>query len=282
MPDRFDRVSGEIYRGGAPSADDLKLMSDIYNMKTILSLDGNIGDSIAPTVKSLGMSHIVIPISGSHTFDLMKYLQNHIVSILTNNQPIYVHCRHGSDRTGMAIALYRIDHDGWSQDDALREALSFGFGDKLDNRTEKLYRSIITKQAQSAVDQARDFFDMGRAPPAFLPQQSFAPKEDVKFWEPIEPIEDAPPSFRDPYAFNIELKYPEDEKEKRRRELRAIILEELLSIIPQVGNYDNFDGIRGAGPLAGDDENTGGFSYEGRGGVPGGVGPSNTGGFINL
>jgi hypothetical protein len=283
MTDRFDNVSEEIYRGGAPSENDLDLLSNVFNIKTILSLDGNIASGIAPKVKELGMEHIVIPISGIGSFSLMKYLQNNVVSILKSKQPIYVHCRHGSDRTGMAIALYRMDHDGWSAEEAMEEARSFGFGDKLDDNTEKLYGNIIMRRAQSAVDSARDHFDMGRVPPAFSPMQSFAPEEDVKFWEPIEPIEDAPPAFRDPFAFNLKLQHPVSEKEKRKRKLRAIVLEELLSnTAPQIGQYDNFDGIRGAGPLAGDDENTGGFSYDEGGGLLGGVGPSGTGGFINL
>ncbi|KKN74496.1 hypothetical protein LCGC14_0390130 [marine sediment metagenome] len=281
MIDRFDRVSGEIYRGGAPSDSDLELLSDVFNMKTILSLDGSIASNISSKVKELGMRHIVIPISGSDSFSLMKYLQNHIVSILNRHQPIYVHCRHGSDRTGMAIALYRTDHDGWSVDKALSEAETYGFGNKLDNNTEALYRKIITKEAQSSVDQMRDHFDMGRVPPAssFSLQQSFAPEV------PIEntPIEDTPPAFRDPNAFNLKMQHPASEKEKRVRKLRALLLEELAAnMAPQVGQYDNFEGIRGAGPLAGDDENTGGFSYDEGGGLPGGVGPSGTGGSSNL
>ena len=127
MTVRFANVSDEIYRGGAPSAEDLKMMSEVFDMKAVLSLDGNIAYQIAPIVKSLGMTHIVVPIGGSDTLSLMQYLQSHVVSILTNNQPIYVHCRHGSDRTGMAIALYRINHEGWSPEDAMKEAVSFGF-----------------------------------------------------------------------------------------------------------------------------------------------------------
>lgn len=281
--DRFDKVSGEIYRGGAPDSSDLTMLSDIFNIKTVLSLDGNIAFAIAPKVKELGMKHIVIPISGPSSISLMKYLQQSIVSILNRNQPVYVHCRHGSDRTGMAIALYRINHDSWDPEQALKEAEKYGFGNKLDDQTEDLYRKIITKEAQSTVDMAReDHFGMGVVPPAYSPQQSFAPEEDVKFWEPVEPIEDVVPVAKDPFAFNLKLQYPASEQEKRIRKLRALLLEEILAdTIPQVAQYDNFEGIRGAGPLAGDDESDGGFVYEG-GGLPGGASPSSTGGAINL
>ena len=38
------------------------------------------------------------------------------------NQPVFVHCRHGEDRTGTIIACYRISHDGWKGVAAKKEA----------------------------------------------------------------------------------------------------------------------------------------------------------------
>jgi hypothetical protein len=40
--------------------------------------------------------------------------------------PIFVHCLHGSDRTGCIIALWRVTHDGWSVADAIEEMRAFG------------------------------------------------------------------------------------------------------------------------------------------------------------
>jgi protein tyrosine/serine phosphatase len=40
--------------------------------------------------------------------------------------PIFVHCRRGADRTGTAIACYRIAHDHWSNQQALAEAKTLG------------------------------------------------------------------------------------------------------------------------------------------------------------
>jgi len=40
--------------------------------------------------------------------------------------PVFVHCRRGADRTGTAIACYRIMHDHWSKQQALAEAKTFG------------------------------------------------------------------------------------------------------------------------------------------------------------
>lgn len=279
MPVRFNKVSNGIYRGGVPSTNDLNILHDVFNIETILSLDHDIASGIAPHVKSLGMTHIIIPISGNSAN--LSYLQSHIVSTLDENKPIYVHCRHGSDRTGLAIALYRINHDGWSNERAFQEAKSYGFGDRLEGDVKNIYENIIKTAEDDIVGEMRDQFDIGRVAPAYLPQQSFAPEGEIKFLS--DSVEDVPPMVGDHSALNPNSQYPESKKEKRTRELRLLILKELEpNMAPQVGNYDNFDGIRGAGPLAGDDENSGGFMYDEQGGLPGGAGVSNTGGFTNL
>jgi protein tyrosine/serine phosphatase len=41
--------------------------------------------------------------------------------------PVFVHCEHGSDRTGTLCACWRIKFDGWSAVKAIEESL-FGLG----------------------------------------------------------------------------------------------------------------------------------------------------------
>jgi protein tyrosine/serine phosphatase len=40
---------------------------------------------------------------------------------------IYVHCRHGQDRTGLVVGLERVFIEGWDPADAYAEMLSYGF-----------------------------------------------------------------------------------------------------------------------------------------------------------
>ena len=49
-------------------------------------------------------------------------------ALLNDNSawPVFVHCRRGADRTGTAIACYRIEHDHWTNQQALAEAKTFG------------------------------------------------------------------------------------------------------------------------------------------------------------
>jgi protein tyrosine/serine phosphatase len=50
--------------------------------------------------------------------DVVKFLQ-----IVTDPEkvPVFVHCQHGADRTGVMAASYRIIVQGWSKDQALRK-----------------------------------------------------------------------------------------------------------------------------------------------------------------
>jgi protein-tyrosine phosphatase len=42
------------------------------------------------------------------------------------NGSVFVHCKRGADRTGVVIASYRIDRDGWDNVHALSEARALG------------------------------------------------------------------------------------------------------------------------------------------------------------
>ena len=46
----------------------------------------------------------------------------------TQNHPVFVHCLHGSDRTGVMCAVYRIFFEGWTKNEAIREMTEGGYG----------------------------------------------------------------------------------------------------------------------------------------------------------
>lgn len=45
------------------------------------------------------------------------------------NLPVLLHCKAGLHRTGLLTAIYRIEYEGWSKGEALRELRANGFGD---------------------------------------------------------------------------------------------------------------------------------------------------------
>jgi protein-tyrosine phosphatase len=40
----------------------------------------------------------------------------------TENQPVFVHCRRGRDRTGVVVAAWRMSREAWSLEQAYEEA----------------------------------------------------------------------------------------------------------------------------------------------------------------
>ena len=56
---------------------------------------------------------------------IIRFLQ--IVSD-KKRSPVFVHCMHGSDRTGTMCAAYRIVMEGWGNQEAIDEMVEGGFG----------------------------------------------------------------------------------------------------------------------------------------------------------
>lgn len=124
--DRFIKVDDGFYRGGQPAthADYVRLQK--LGVKTILNLRENPELSAAEkrTVESLGMNYINIPFS---TFDYPTPEKMKMVMDLVKNEnvrPIFVHCRHGKDRTGIVGVLYRVQVQKWPVQKAYDEALA--------------------------------------------------------------------------------------------------------------------------------------------------------------
>jgi hypothetical protein len=45
------------------------------------------------------------------------------------NYPVLIHCRAGLHRTGVMVAVYRMEYDGWTPGEAMGELRSHGFGE---------------------------------------------------------------------------------------------------------------------------------------------------------
>jgi protein tyrosine/serine phosphatase len=51
------------------------------------------------------------------------------LSVMTDpaNQPVFLHCSRGVDRVGVVVAVYRMEVDGWSKEEAEAEMDALGF-----------------------------------------------------------------------------------------------------------------------------------------------------------
>jgi len=123
----FHLVSTQLYRGAQPRASGLQKLKAL-GVKTIVNLRGKDANARAESdnARALGLLYYNIPLPEFSKPPDEKVRQ--ILGILNSaeNQPVFVHCHHGEDRTGTIIACYRITHDGWTAAEAKKEAEKCG------------------------------------------------------------------------------------------------------------------------------------------------------------
>lgn len=123
----FYQINGHVYRGAQPDESGYEYLAKI-GVKTVLDLreTGKRALKEERMVTALGMKYVNVAMSG-----LTPPTEAQISKILalledTRAGAVFVHCMRGADRTGVVIAAYRIDHDHWNNDRALKEADSDG------------------------------------------------------------------------------------------------------------------------------------------------------------
>jgi uncharacterized protein (TIGR01244 family) len=123
----FHKVSDTLYRGAQPLNDSAAKLAEL-GIKTVINLRGE--DEVALEEKkqaeAAGLRYLNVPMPGLSAPSDETVAR--VMSIIDNpeNQPVFIHCKRGSDRTGTIAAIYRISHDGWTADRALTEAKSYG------------------------------------------------------------------------------------------------------------------------------------------------------------
>jgi tyrosine-protein phosphatase SIW14 len=121
----FAEVSPTLFRGGQPGADGLKALKKM-GVTIVVDMRGSKSSHEQVAVQELGMKYIAIPWHCPFPTDAV--FARFLKEIKDNpKKKVFVHCRLGDDRTGMAVAAYRMADQGWSADDALREMEEFGF-----------------------------------------------------------------------------------------------------------------------------------------------------------
>src|SRR3990172_9388208 len=109
------RVANGIFRGAQPKPEGYATLKAM-GVKTVINLRTRHGEREA--IEAAGMRYVEIPMN------VRKAL-----SVMTDkaNQPVFVHCSRGADRTGVVAAVYRMEVDGWSEAEAEAEMEAFGF-----------------------------------------------------------------------------------------------------------------------------------------------------------
>jgi len=122
----FGEVTPNLYRGGQPGIDGLKTLQKL-DITIVVDMRSGPNSNEKRAVEKLGMEYVSIPWHCPFPSDepFVKFLK---VIEKNGGKKIFVHCRLGDDRTGMAIASYRMAEEGWSATEAMKEMELFGFG----------------------------------------------------------------------------------------------------------------------------------------------------------
>jgi len=145
----FSKVNDALYRGGRPKPADLSYLQSL-NVRTVINLQGGdlnnpryrafmkwwepgeLANAIAAEMnvsESLGLRFFSKPLDAiDPVSDEDDARIDEILAIMGNPaaQPVFVHCEHGVDRTGLIIALYEVKYMGMSPDDAYNEWRALG------------------------------------------------------------------------------------------------------------------------------------------------------------
>jgi len=118
------RVSKDLYRGAQPTTEGFRQLKAM-GVRTVVNLRSFSSDRDGIGETGLGYEHIYSKAWHVEANEVVRFLQ-----IVTDpaRTPVFVHCKHGSDRTGTMCAIYRVAVQGWSKEDAIEEMTRGGFG----------------------------------------------------------------------------------------------------------------------------------------------------------
>lgn len=127
------QVAPGIYRGPAPrtNADYQRLKQ--LGIKTVLNLRKRDQSSVAgerSRLAAMGIATRHVPMDyfprGDGSVEqALRVMHDPGV------RPLYIHCKHGRDRSGLIVGLFRVQGQGWNHSRAYQEMTGHGFNTRL-------------------------------------------------------------------------------------------------------------------------------------------------------
>lgn len=140
IPKRWGVVEkGFVYRSGQLSSFLVKRTLENHGIKVIVSLTGRIADdkdyeAETNAAEELGIEVMRFPLSGDGTGDIAQYAGAvaAIIEARRVGRPVLVHCAAGAQRTGGAVAFYRLLVEKRSPSFVVKEMARYGWDPKRD------------------------------------------------------------------------------------------------------------------------------------------------------
>ncbi len=129
----FHEVHSYLLRGGRPSPKGLEILKD-KGVKYIIDLthDTKSVDAEKAIAQNLNMEFINLPMSDkAPSKSEVDTFLDIVEKAKKNHEKVYVHCAHGSDRTGCMVGIWRVTHDHYSYPKAYSEMRKYYFSPKF-------------------------------------------------------------------------------------------------------------------------------------------------------
>ena len=143
--DNFYQVDRALYRGAQPEDEGFPVLKTM-GIRTVLNL--RTWHSDRSECREVGLDYVKISVQPweaeeEEVVDFLRVVMN------PDRQPVFVHCKHGADRTGMMTAVYRIIVQDWSKEEAIKEMTEGGYG------YHKIWKGIVKYVRNLDVDRLR-------------------------------------------------------------------------------------------------------------------------------
>ena len=130
LPHNFHKVNDNLYRSNQPDVEEFEYIHTVNGIRSVLNLRENNSDKkkIAAVNGKLGevITLYEIPLD---TGDITEQDLYKILEVVRDApKPLLIHCWHGSDRTGCAVAASRIVFENWSVEEAVAELMQPEYG----------------------------------------------------------------------------------------------------------------------------------------------------------
>lgn len=139
------RMSPTLYRSALPNRGAVPLLNSLH-VATVINF---LPETDSDWLSTPGVRQVQLPYRTNHVddSDVLKTLR--AIQAAEASGPVLMHCKHGSDRSGLMAAMYRVVVQGWSKEDALSEMTQGGFGDSTH------FKDGIRYMMQADVDKLR-------------------------------------------------------------------------------------------------------------------------------
>jgi protein tyrosine phosphatase (PTP) superfamily phosphohydrolase (DUF442 family) len=121
--DNFYKVSDKLYRSEQPNSEAISEY-EFIGIGAILNLRKHHTDKDEAKASKISLNHIPMAARNVTQEQILQALK----TIKTSDKPIVIHCWHGSDRTGVVAAAYRMVFQHWSATQAIDEFENGGYG----------------------------------------------------------------------------------------------------------------------------------------------------------